>query len=460
MRLFLMTSMIVVVSSLVAFCSPENPLESNKSTESETEKPFVHLVKIEGAITPASLEILENAVDLAENDGARALIIQLDTPGGLVLSMDGMIRRILSSKVPILTYVGPAGASCGSAGVYIMYSSHVAAMASATNIGSATPVSLSPSGESQPSTGDSTIPKEAGVDDSVNLKRKQINHAIGQIRSLAEYHKRNPTFAEKSISEAANITSIEAQRTGVIDLLAETPEELLAKADGRQVRMLTETRTLDLKDTEIREIESDFRSNFLSVLTNPAVASILMMIGVLGILVEVQYPGTVFPGVIGAICLLLGLYAMQSLPVNYAGMGLLILGVIFLILEVKVVSYGMLSVAGIVCFTLGAVMLVRSAGDIAYATLFTIIGSGVAIAGTMAFVIYKARESQRKAVVSGSEQTLSEIGVTLSEVTDRGGRIRLHSEIWFAKSESGEIAEGKQVNVLRREGMQLIVKEV
>lgn len=415
-----------------------------------------YLVKVEGAITPASLELVEDAIERAEKDRAAALILELDTPGGLMTSMDSMIRRILSSSVPVITYVGPAGASCGSAGVFILYASHIAAMAPGTNVGSATPVTMG--GSEEPEETPDRIPQDAGADDRLNMKRKILNHAKAQIRSLAEYHGRNAPFAERTITEAANITSTEALSLGAIDFIAESPESVLEKSHGRTVRMLTGTRTLDTKDLKIEKLETGFRAEFLSILANPAVASILMMVGVLGILAEIQYPGTIFPGVIGGICLLLGLYALQTLPVNYAGAGLLLFGIVLMLLEIKVVSYGMLSVSGVICFALGAVLLVRSGGVIEHTTIALIAGTGLAVGSLSALLIYAAAKSRRAPVVSGSEQLLHETATALTEITTEGGRIRLHSELWNARSESGSIPAGAALRVVRRDGMIVTVK--
>lgn len=425
----------------------QKPVESAPGT--------AYLVHVEGAITPASLELLEEAIEKAEQDKASVLILQMDTPGGLMTSMDSMIRRILSSSVPVLTFVGPAGASCGSAGVYILYASHIASMAPGTNVGSATPVTMSGNGEE--TSAPDEIPQNAGADDRLNMKRKILNHARAQIRSLAEYHGRNAPFAERTITEAANITSTEALSVGAIDFIADSPEAALARADGRTVRMLTGSQTLDLKGVQIKKIESGFRSEFLSILANPAVASILMMLGVLGIMAEIQYPGTIFPGVIGGICLLLGLYALQTLPVNYAGAGLLLLGVVLMLLEIKVVSYGMLSISGVICFALGAVLLVRSGGVVEKTTIAVIAGTGLAIGSAAAALIYAAARARRAPVVSGQEQLLTEHGTALTDITPGSGRIRLHSELWNAKAESGTIPAGTVVRVVRRDGMLVTV---
>ncbi|MCE9598227.1 MAG: nodulation protein NfeD [Spirochaetia bacterium] len=431
-------------------CEKDLPKAATKKSE------FAYLLQIDGAITPASLEQLDDALTMAENDQARALILNLDTPGGLATSMDSMIRRILSSPVPVLTFVGPPGASCGSAGVYILYASHLAAMAPGTNIGSATPVMIG--GGETPAVKSDQIPKEAGADDQINLKRKQIHHALAQIKSLAEYHGRNSDFGQRTVSEAANVTSSEALSLGAIEMIVGTPEELLQKANGRRVRMANGYETLNLENVQIKRIETGFRARFLSLLANPALASILMMLGILGIMAEIQYPGTIFPGVIGGICLILGLYALQTLPVNYAGVGLLLLGIILMILEIKVISHGMLAVSGIICFALGAVLLVRSGGIVEKTTIALLAGTGIAIGSTIAAIIYVARKSQQSKVVSGAEQLLSEIGFVTTDVTPQGGQIRLHSEIWSARSETGTILKGQEVQVVSRSGLLLTVK--
>ena len=305
--------------------------------ETTTGQPTVYRVEISGPITPSAMESLSSAIRVAEDAHAAALLVVMDTPGGLVSSMDDMIRDILSSKVPVVTYVSPPGASCGSAGVYIMYASHIAAMAPATNIGSATPVQIggsSPESE-DPETGTASdrIPETAGADDALNMKRKMLNHSRAQMRALAEYHGRNKDFAVRSITHAENVTSSEAVRIGAIDLAVETEAELLAAIDGRTVRMADGPRKIEVKDARVERIEIDFRRSILNMLANPNVAMILMMLGMLGIFAEIYHPGAIFPGAIGAICLLLGLYAMQSLSVDYTGLALIALGVVFFILE-------------------------------------------------------------------------------------------------------------------------------
>ncbi len=436
---------------------------------------YLYRVSIKGAITPATMGTLRRAVEKANekatelrvagnNDpSAVALLVTLDTPGGLMASMDEMIRDIINSKVPVITYVSPPGASCGSAGVYILMASHVAAMAPATNIGSATPVQMSPGGQEKPAPGEKTdrIPEEAGADDALNMKRKLLHHAIAQIRGLAEFHGRNASFAESTITRAENVTSTEALRLRAIDVLAISETELLQQIEGRTVRMTDGTITLSLKEATVVDVEDDFRDRLLLLIADPNLAYILMMIGIVGIMAEIQYPGSIFPGVIGSICLILGLYAMQTLPVNWAGFGLILLGFLFFILEVKIISYGMLSIAGAISILLGSILMAKSGDDVASVSLMTALTtSGLAMLVSL-FLVYKAAQAMRRTPVSGEEALFQETGKVIHEVRENDGRVFIHSEYWNARSEDGSvIAVGSSIRPVRRDGMLLFVKVV
>ncbi|MCR9141443.1 MAG: nodulation protein NfeD [bacterium] len=442
--------------------------------------PVVYRVEISGAITPSAMENLSQAIETAEQANAAALLVVMDTPGGLVSSMDNMIREILSSRVPVITYVGPPGAACGSAGVYLMYASHIAAMAPATNIGSATPVQIGggspapqgPSGpggpqnepgqqpQQTPAPAGDRIPETAGADDTLNMKRKLLNHSRAQMRTLAEYHGRNKDFAVRSITHAENITASEALNRGAINLVAETEAELLRRIDGQSVRMSDGRRVLDLKDARVETIEADFRRRILNFLANPNVAMIFMMLGIAGIFAEIYHPGAIFPGAIGAIFLVLGLYAMQSLSVDYTGLALIGLGIAFFILEFNVMSYGLLSIGGTLCMTLGALMMFRSGGAFVGASLALFIFSTLITGGLMGGIVYMAAKSHRKPVVSGQEQMLDSIGVTESEVTPNSGRIYIHSEIWQARTRGESIPENQRVRVVGINGLVLLVEGV
>ncbi|MEQ9363533.1 MAG: nodulation protein NfeD [Leptospirales bacterium] len=450
--------------------------ESPKSDgASKPTTPTVYRVEITGAITPSAMENLSQAIEAAEKAEAAALLVVMDTPGGLVSSMDNMIRDILSSKVPVITYVGPPGAACGSAGVYLMYASHIAAMAPATNIGSATPVQVgggSPApqgpqgpggegqGQQQPAqhpAGD-RIPETAGADDSLNMKRKLLNHSRAQMRTLAEYHGRNKDFAVRSITHAENITANEALDKGAINLVAETEAELLRRIDGRTVRMSDGPHKLKLKDARVETIEADFRRRILNFLANPNVAMIFMMLGIAGIFAEIYHPGAIFPGAIGAIFLVLGLYAMQSLSVDYTGLALIALGIAFFILEFNIMSYGLLSIGGTLCMILGSLMMFRSGGAFMGASLALFIFSSLVTGGLMAGIVYMAAKSHRKPIVSGQEQMLNSIGEAQSEITATTGRVYIHSEIWQARTKLSVISAGENIRVTAIDGLVLWVE--
>ena len=441
------------------YCSPEK--ENHKTDDEKITPGAVYRVEIRDAITPATMEMLESSIVTASENNASALLVLLDTPGGLASSMDQMIRSILASKVPVLTFVHPPGSRCGSAGVYIMYASHLNGMAPATNIGSATPVMMGGGGDSEKETNkENEISEKAGSDDAVNLKRKQINDAVEQIRGLAQYHGRNETFAVNAVLRAENITSSEAKKIRAIDILSDSEEDFLKKAHGKRVRMSDGYVSLDVSGKKIISIEPSFRLQFLSIIANPNLAYMLMMLGILGIVVEVQNPGLIFPGVLGAMSILIALYAMQTLPINYAGLGLIVLGILFLILEVNIVSFGMLTVAGLTSIVIGSIMLFDSDDDLYRVSLELVISTSLVAGLTMLLIFYKAAESMRKKPVSGSQKLLTETGVTRTEVTENAGSIFIHSEIWQARSYGkNTIPKDSNVKIVSRDGLVLYVEE-
>lgn len=443
----------------------QNPTQP-KQTQSDDNNKIIYRVSIKGPITPAAMGTLRSAIEKANNDNQTsdkqiaALLVTLDTPGGLMSSMDEMIRDILGSKVPVITFVSPPGATCGSAGVFILMASHIAAMSPATNLGSATPIQTGGGGENQPPPRENDrIPTEAGADDALNLKRKLIHHAVAQIRGLAEFHGRNTQFAESTITRAENVTSTQALRLNAIDVMASTEAELLQKIDGRTVRMTEGNVTLSLADATVINIEQDFRDRLLQFISDPNLSYILMMIGIVGIMAEIQYPGSIFPGTIGAISLILGLYAMQTLPVNWAGFGLILLGLVFFVLEIKIMSYGLLSIAGVISLILGSILMARSGSDVAAVSLTTALTTSFLAAGFTLFLVWKAAEVMRRQPMSGDHTLFDETGTVVDEVTKVSGRVFIHGEYWNATSENGEsIAIDESIKAIRRDGMVLIVK--
>ncbi|MFN3603441.1 MAG: NfeD family protein [Leptonema sp. (in: bacteria)] len=420
------------------------PLYSNEKQN------IIYKIKINEAITPASMEKLQKAIQKA-NEEAYALLIELDTPGGLMSSMDEMVKSIMNSQVPVITYVSPPGATCGSAGVFILLSSHVAAMAPATNIGSATPINIgNPQNPSQ----------EKDNKDEEALRKKILNHSIAKIQSIAEYYNRNAQFATETITKAANIPSTKALELKVIDVLAITEEELLQKIDNRKIKTIKGEMVLSTKDKKIVELKDDLRNRLLSVIANPNIAYLLMMIGIAGIMIEIQYPGLIFPGVIGAISLVLGLYGLQTLPVNYAGFLLILLGILFIILEFKIMSYGLLALSGIISILLGTIWIAESMKEIQETSLAVLFTSTFFVVGFLVFVIYKVYKSVKSKIHSGDSVLLSEVGEAITDITKESGKVFIHSEYWNARSEEGIIEKNSKIQPIKREGMVLIVKKI
>ena len=447
---------LVWATILLSLLLPFFTLTGNEEIEPESNAKTILVTEVEGPISPATSEHLLRSIRNAEESQAIALLVQLDTPGGLMTSMDDMIRAILGSRVPVILYVGPAGATCGSAGVYLMYASHLAVMAPATNLGSATPITM---GSGSPAPGESDeIPEEAGTNDQVNLKRKVLHHSLAQIKSLAEYRNRNQEFARQAILEAKNITSTEALKLKVIDFMAESPEEVVARANGRSVRMLTENITLDTQGVKLVYQHPDNRFRILAFLSDPGIATTFMMIGILGILAEIQYPGTIFPGIVGSISLLLGLYAMQTLSVNYAGMGLVLLGVLFFVLEIFTISFGFFTTAGVISLVLGAIMLFPGDGALLSTTGALAAGMALATGAILAGIIWKASSTLRKPGRSTDGFVKDETGISRSTVTPEGGSIFIAGEIWHARSVGPIIPAGTGVRIRGRSGMTLFVE--
>lgn len=413
-----------------------------------TKQPFIYKIIISDAITPASMEKLNKAIQKANQDNANALLIQLDTPGGLMSSMDEMVKSIMNSRVPIITYVAPPGATCGSAGVFILLSSHVAAMAPATNIGSATPITMGGT------TGNNQDPKNQEA-----LREKIMNHSIAKIKAIAEYYGRNSQFAIKTITEAANIPSTEAYKIQLIDAIAITEQELLNQINGKTVKTVDGEKVLQTKDINIIELKDDLRNKIQSIIANPNIAYLLIMIGITGIMIEIQYPGLIFPGVIGAISLVLGLYGLQTLPVNYAGFLLIFLGILFLILELKIVSYGLLSIAGIISIILGIIWIAESMKEVEETSIIFLFTTTFVIIGLFLFILRKVIKATKNKVVSGDQILFEDIGEAITEINQEKGKIFIHGEIWNAISKE-IIPKGSRVQPYERIGMTLKVKKV
>ncbi|PSJ18977.1 NfeD family protein [Nitrosomonas supralitoralis] len=413
-------------------------------------------LNIDGAIGPASHDYLQRNFHKAIEQNAQIIIIQMNTPGGLDASMRKIIRDIIASPVPVVSFVSPSGARAASAGTYILFASHIAAMAPATNLGAATPVQIT--GFPRKNTFDDQ--QEERGDQAPEAKdpmtSKLINDAVAYIRGLAQLHDRNAEWAEKAVREADSLTSEEALKEGVIDLVATSIPDLLSKIDGLTVRVLGEEITLSTKHILLQHQEPDWRTRLLAVITDPNVAYILLLLGIYAVIFEFSNPGMVFSGVIGAVCLLLALYAFQILPVNYAGLALILLGIVFMLSEAFVPSFGVLGIGGIISFVFGSVMLLDTEIP-GYGVSIPLIATFALLsAAFFMLVLGMAIKARQRPVVSGVEQLLHSTGEVLDNF-DRQGWIRVHGELWEAQT-NAPLKRGQKVRVTSLNGLVLNVE--
>jgi membrane-bound serine protease (ClpP class) len=400
------------------------------------------LIPISGPIGPATSDFFVRQLHTAQDEGAALVVVTLDTPGGLDTSMRDIVQAILASDVPVVTYVTPSGARAASAGTYILYASHIAAMAPATNLGAATPVQIG--GDSGKKEGESA------------LERKAVNDAVAYLVGLAHLRGRNAEWAEKAVREGAALPSDQAVTDKVVDLVARDLPELLRAIDGRIVKLQSREVTLATGGIVMHDVQPDWRTDLLSLITNPNVAYLLMLIGIYGLLLEGYNPGTVLPGVVGAISLLLALFAFQVLSVNYAGLALIGLGVLLIVAESFVPSFGSLGLGGIVAFVVGSVMLLDA--DVpGYSIAWQLI-AGMALVGALVLlaIVSFAVKARRRPVVSGVEGLLRERAEAV-ESFEREGLVRAHGEIWRAVSREPILA-GQRLRILAVKGLRLEVE--
>ena len=416
----------------------------------------VFLTDLNGAIGVAAQRQIARAIETAVRERGAALIIRLDTPGGLVSATREILKDIIAAPVPIVVYVAPSGARAASAGTFIVYAAHVAAMAPGTNLGAATPVSIGglPGLPGQPGE------KKDGQKDSnqTAMERKAINDVVALLRSLAQLRGRNVDFAEKAVREAATMTADDAAKEGVVDVVASNLPELLARIDGRTVKIGGEERTLKTTGAAVVTIETDLRTRVLSIISDPNIAFILLMIGFYGVILEFWNPGSYAPGVVGAISLILALIALSTLPVSYGALALLVLGIGLMIAEAFTPGIGILGIGGVIAFVAGAFFLFEGAeGDVKVAvSLPLILGSTATTAALIFGVVGAAMRARQRAPTTGAEEMIGSRG-SVVEWHGTSGAVRAHGEVWSARAER-TLKTGDAVRVVGREGMTLIVE--
>ncbi len=400
-------------------------------------------LQIDGSINPASAAFIHSGIEKAGKENASCLVIHLNTPGGLLKSTRVIVSDILEAPVPVVVYVSPGGAHAGSAGVFITLAAHIAAMAPGTNIGAAHPVDM-----------------QGGSKDTV-MNEKMTNDAAAFIRSIAEKRKRSAQWAEEAVRKSISITEKEALEKNVIDLVAMNTSELLSLIDGKKIVTTAGTMTINTRDANIERLEMGAFEKFLDVISDPNIAYVLLLLGLYGLVFELYSPGAIAPGIIGVICLTLAFYSMNTLPVNYAGLALIIFAIILFVLEIKIASHGVLTIGAIISLSLGSLMLLRTDEAIAFYRISwgVIISSVVFSSLFFLFVLGAGLRAQRSKPATGLETMIGETGESL-ETLDPAGAVLVHGEIWQAESLSGTIDKKAKVRVAQFKNLTLLVERI
>jgi membrane-bound serine protease (ClpP class) len=405
------------------------------------EKAPIYSIEVDGIINPATAKFITDSIDEAAQQGAQCLIIQLDTPGGLMESMRIIVKKILASNIPIIVYVAPGGARAASAGVFITIAAHIAVMAPGTHIGAAHPVTLGAEGK-----------------ESKTMTEKVVNDAVADIKATAKTRGRNVDWAEQAVRKSVSITDEEALKLKVIDFISPDLQDLLTKIDGKVVKFDGVTRTLLTKGVKPRSIQMSWRYRFLDIISNPSIAYILLMLGIYGIFFELSTPGAILPGVVGGIFLILAFYALHMLPINFAGLALILFSFILFIAEIKVVSRGLLAVGGVISLLLGSLMLIENPTEYMRISLSVIIPAVLVSAAFFIFAIAKAVKARLTKPTTGMEGLIGETGIATTPITPEG-KVSIHGEFWDVISDQN-IERGEKVQVIGVTNLKLKVKKI
>lgn len=402
----------------------------------------VIVINIDGAINPSSAEYISSSIKKANEKNAECLIIKLNTPGGLLKSTRVIVTDILNSPVPVIVYVAPSGSQAASAGVFVTLAAHIAVMAPGTNIGAAHPVALQ------------------GQQDSI-MNEKATNDAAAFIRTISEKRARNIKWAEDAVRKSLSITETEALNLKVIDTIATTIDELLKQVNGKEVDVKGSKKILNTKDTEIVNVEMSFQQKFLDLLSDPNIAYILLMIGMYGIMFELYNPGSIFPGVVGVICLLLAFYSLHTLPISYAGLALIIFAIILFVLEIKIISHGLLTIGGVISLVLGSIMLIdtESTLEVIEISWQVILVTVILTVAFFIFAISFGIKAQMRKPTTGIEGLIDEIGEAITDLNPEG-QVLVHGEYWNANSLEGFISKGTKVKVTQVSNLKLMVRKI
>ncbi len=405
------------------------------------EKAPVLMIDVDGIINPATAKFIIDAIDEATQQNGQCLIIQLDTPGGLMEAMRLIVKKMLSSTVPIIVYVGPSGARAASAGVFVTMAANIAVMAPSTHIGAAHPVTLGEGKENK------------------TMSEKIINDTVAYVKNIAKARGRNAEWAEKAVTKSVSITEEEAVKLHVVDFISPDIQDVLSKVDGRVIKLDGGlTRTLQTKGVKPRSVHMSWREKLLDVISNPQIAYYLLMLGGMGIFFELSNPGAILPGVVGGIFLILAFYALQVLPVNYAGLALIFFAIILFIAEIKVMSHGLLAVGGIISLFLGSLMLFQSPGEYMQLSLSVIIPAVVVTSCFFIFAMTMAIRARLKKPTTGLEGLIGETGVVASPLAPEG-KVSVHGEFWNATSDH-PVETGEKVEIIEVQNLRLKVKKI